>query len=285
MSTDLWASKLRASRALLDECRADAETARSAAVSVAERRRAVTLARRKLNRLDDVLDVLDDCARDGVVSDGEAAEREAIAREMQREARGVRSACASAEVELERGAGGGGGSAAGTMSSVTAAIGRGVSEAAATVAGAAGDLATRATEAVPGLERAATLVIPGAAKRDGETRETRAMTTRELIDHQTEQMKVQDDALEGLDKLVGSLKTTSEAIHDEVALQQKLVEDLEADFAHTQERMRKLRKQGFKLAGEKNEEERERLDRNEVLAEMRAKLERPQQEDSSCSIM
>lgn len=284
MSTDVWASKLRASHALLDECRADVERARSGALSGAERARALTLARRKLNRLDDVLDVLDDCARDGGVSDGEAAERETIAREMQREARGVRSACAKAEMELE-GSGAVGGGSAGTMNSVTAAIGRGVSEAAATVAGAAGSLATRATEAVPGLERAATLVIPGAAKRDGETRETRAMTTRELIDHQTEQMKGQDDALEGLDKLVGSLKTTSEAIHDEVVLQQKLVEDLEADFAHTQERMRKLRKQGFKLAGEKNEEERERLDRNEVLAEMRAKLERPQQEESSCSIM
>lgn len=285
MSSDVWASKLRAARALMDECRADVATARDARVGGAERKRALMLARRKLNRLDDVLDVLDDCARDGVANDGEAAEREMIAREMQRDARAVRSACASAEVELDRGTETGGGSVTGTVGMMTAAIGRGVTEAAATVAGAAGDLATRATEAVPGLERAATMVIPAATKPDGETRETRAMTTKELIDHQTEQMRGQDDALEGLDKLVGNLKTTSEAIHDEVVLQQKLVEDLEADFTHTQERMRKLRKQGFKLAGEKNEEERERLDRNEVLAEMRAKLERPQQEESSCSIM
>ena len=71
-------------------------------------------------------------------------------------------------------------------------------------------------------------------------------------------------------------RTTSEAIHGEVVLQAKLVEDLEADFSHTSDRMKKLRKQGFKLAGEKNEEERERLDRNEVIEEMRAKLGREQ---------
>ena len=61
----------------------------------------------------------------------------------------------------------------------------------------------------------------------------------------------------------------SEAIHEEVKLQAKLVEDLEADFSHTSDRMRKLRKQGFKLAGEKNEEAREKIDKEEALAEMR----------------
>ena len=132
------------------------------------------------------------------------------------------------------------------------------------------------------MERAVTMAT-AASTRDA--RETRAMNTRELIDHQTEQMKTQDEALDGLDALVGTLKTTSVAIHDEVELQRKLVEDLEADFAHTSDRMRKLRKQGFKLAGERNEEERERLDRNEALAEMRAKLEKPAQDESSCSIM
>jgi len=113
------------------------------------------------------------------------------------------------------------------------------------------------------------------------------MDTTELIDHQTTQMKSQDAALEGLDSLVGNLRVTSEAIHEEVKLQAKLVEDLEADFSHTSDRMRKLRKQGFKLAGEKNEEAREKIDREEALAEMREKLKlksNTQVEDSSCVV-
>jgi len=40
---------------------------------------------------------------------------------------------------------------------------------------------------------------------------------------------------------------------EEVDLQARMVEDLDKDFSHTQERMKKLRTQGFKLAGEKNE--------------------------------
>ena len=168
------------------------------------------------------------------------------------------------------------------MSALGAAIGKGVSDAATSVSNAAGGLvasASRAAESVPALERAATMVIP--SRRDEESRATRAMDTRELIEHQTAQIRGQDDALEGLDKLVENLKTTSEAIHGEVVLQAKLVEDLEADFSHTSDRMKKLRKQGFKLAGEKNEEERERLDRNEVIEEMRAKLGREQRAESA----
>ena len=168
------------------------------------------------------------------------------------------------------------------MSALGAAIGKGVSDAATSVSNAAGGLvasASRAAESVPALERAATMVIP--SRKDEESRATRAMDTRELIEHQTAQIRGQDDALEGLDKLVENLKTTSEAIHGEVVLQAKLVEDLEADFSHTSDRMKKLRKQGFKLAGEKNEEERERLDRNEVIEEMRAKLGREQRAESA----
>jgi len=127
------------------------------------------------------------------------------------------------------------------------------------------------------------MVMPKMQDGNREGKETRSMDTVDLIQHQSEQMREQDDALDDLDALVGSLKVTSEAIHDEVALQARLVEGLEADFSHTSDRMRKLRKQGFKLAGEKNEEERERLDRKEVIEEMRAKLQ-PPEEESACVI-
>jgi septal ring factor EnvC (AmiA/AmiB activator) len=172
------------------------------------------------------------------------------------------------------------------VSALGAAIGRGMSDAATSVSNAAGGLvasASRAAESVPALERAATMVLP--SKKDEESRATRAMDTRELLEHQTAQIRGQDDALEGLDKLVENLKTTSEAIHSEVVLQAKLVEDLEADFSHTSDRMKKLRKQGFKLSGEKNEEEREKLDRKEVIDEMRAKLGREERsDDGGCVI-
>jgi len=146
----------------------------------------------------------------------------------------------------------------------------------------------KASDSAAAIELAATtMVMPERAESQRQRAMTKAMDTRELIDHQTTQMKNQDAALEGLDSLVGNLRVTSEAIHEEVKLQAKLVEDLEADFSHTSDRMRKLRKQGFKLAGEKNEEARERIDKEEALAEMREKLKlksKAQEEDSSCVV-
>ena len=293
--TDAWTTKLRATRQLVNELRADVGAVRATNASSERdgdpttkssetaRARALALARRKLNRLDDLLDVLDDCAREGARDDAEIEARERTVEEFQREARRLRGDVAKATetrtttsatttttttTTRELGA---------NVSALGAAIGKGVSDAATSVSNAAGGLvasASRAAESVPALERAATMVIP--SRKDEESRATRAMDTRELIEHQTAQIRGQDDALEGLDKLVENLKTTSEAIHGEVVLQAKLVEDLEADFSHTSDRMKKLRKQGFKLAGEKNEEERERLDRNEVIEEMRAKLGREQ---------
>ena len=292
--TDAWTTKLRATRQLLNELRADVgalsatKSSDDPATKSSEtaRARALALARRKLNRLDDLLDVLDDCTREGARDDGEIEGRERTVEEFQREARRLRgdvanatetrpttSAATTTTTTREFGA---------NVSAFGAAIGKGVSDAATSVSNAAGGLvasASRAAESVPALERAATMVIP--SRRDEESRATRAMDTHELIEHQTAQIRGQDDALEGLDKLVENLKTTSEAIHGEVVLQAKLVEDLEADFSHTSDRMKKLRKQGFKLAGEKNEEERERLDRNEVIEEMRAKLGREQREESA----
>ena len=292
--TDAGTTTLRATRQLLNELRADGgalsatKSSDDPATKSSEtaRARALALARRKLNRLDDLLDVLDDCTRERARDDGEIEGRERTVEEFQREARRLRgdvanatgtrpttSAATTTTTTREFGA---------NVSAFGAAIGKGVSDAATSVSNAAGGLvasASRAAESVPALERAATMVIP--SRRDEESRATRAMDTRELIEHQTAQIRGQDDALEGLDKLVENLKTTSEAIHGEVVLQAKLVEDLEADFSHTSDRMKKLRKQGFKLAGEKNEEERERLDRNEVIEEMRAKLGREQRAESA----
>lgn len=299
MSSEIWSTKLRATRQLLNELRADvADAATAAATSTvsstfntkasssaaeADRARRTAINRRKLNRLDDLLDVLEDCMDDGARDDDEARERRALVEEFQREARRLRAAATDADrraatANAEMASSG----VAGGASGVVAAIGATASRAVEVVGSAAGDF-VRAAESVPGVERAATMMK--LKPNDSETRETRGLDTEELIEYQSRQLKGQDDALDGLDKLVGSLKSTSTAIHKEVELQAKLVDDLEADFAHTSERMKQLRKQGFKLAGEKNEAERERLDRNEVIAEMQAKLALDNGEDAgSCAI-
>ena len=301
--SDAWTTKLAATRRLLDELRVDvASSSREEDGNTnhqrhdAERARATALARRKLNRLDDLLDILEDCASDGDASEEERRAREAQVREFRKEARRIRGAAAatkaSRDVDASAGANGGASDVGANVRRVGEAIGRGVSDAAASVSQAAGGLVASATskanDSAAAIELAATtMVMPERAESQRQRAMTKAMDTRELIDHQTTQMKNQDAALEGLDSLVGNLRVTSEAIHEEVKLQAKLVEDLEADFSHTSDRMRKLRKQGFKLAGEKNEEAREKIDKEEALAEMREKLKlksKTQEEDSSCVV-
>jgi hypothetical protein len=296
--SDVWTTKLAATRQLLNELRADVAASREDDANTnhrrndAERARATALARRKLNRLDDLLDILEDCA-----SDGGASEDEAQVREFRKEARRLRGESAAAtkasrDVDAGANASVGASDVGANVRRVGAAIGRGVSDAAASVSQAAGGLVASATskasESAAAIELAATsVVMPERAESQRQRAMTKAMDTTELIDHQTTQMKSQDAALEGLDSLVGNLRVTSEAIHEEVKLQAKLVEDLEADFSHTSDRMRKLRKQGFKLAGEKNEEAREKIDREEALAEMREKLKlksNTEVEDSSCVV-
>ena len=310
--SDAWTTKLAATRRLLDELRVDvASSSREEDGNTnhqrhdAERARATALARRKLNRLDDLLDILEDCASDGDASEEETRAREGQVREFRKEARRIRGAAAAAtkasrepmaemvtDVDASAGANGGATDVGANVRRVGEAIGRGVSDAAASVSQAAGGLVASATskasDSAAAIELAATtMVMPERAESQRQRAMTKAMDTRELIDHQTTQMKNQDAALEGLDSLVGNLRVTSEAIHEEVKLQAKLVEDLEADFSHTSDRMRKLRKQGFKLAGEKNEEAREKIDKEEALAEMREKLKlksKAQEEDSSCVV-
>lgn len=304
--SDVWTTKLRATRQLLNELRADAangfsaedahgntkaSTSNHSSSADADRARRVAVTRRKLNRLDDLLDVLEDCVGEGAENDEDIRAREETVNAFQREARELRGALNREPTISAANANDRGGHAAKSTTSANvqafgAVIGKSVSSAATTVGNVAGDFvasASRAAEKVPGLDRAATMVMPKMQDGNREGKETRSMDTVDLIQHQSEQMREQDDALDDLDALVGSLKVTSEAIHDEVALQARLVEDLEADFSHTSDRMRKLRKQGFKLAGEKNEEERERLDRKEVIEEMRAKLQ-PPEEESACVI-
>jgi|TARA_B100001142_G_scaffold128044_1_gene129923 hypothetical protein len=96
---------------------------------------------------------------------------------------------------------------------------------------------------------------------------TEATSAEELLETQRRQIEAQDEAMDKLDGLVGKLKSTSFKIADEVELQAKMVDDLTEDFAHTQARLKKLRKQGFKLAGEgKNDAERERMEHEETMA-------------------
>lgn len=97
--------------------------------------------------------------------------------------------------------------------------------------------------------------------------------------------------MDKLDGLVGKLKMTSNMIKDEVDLQAKMVEDLDKDFTHTQDRMKKLRKQGFKLSGEKNAEAKEEYEKQEALQEMQKNLPSYQREmakkkeEDNCVIM
>ena len=56
---------------------------------------------------------------------------------------------------------------------------------------------------------------------------------------QKTQMQKQDESLESLDGLVGKLRVTSGMIKEEVDLQARMVEDLDADFTHTQNRLKK----------------------------------------------
>ena len=107
-------------------------------------------------------------------------------------------------------------------------------------------------------------------------------------------MNAQDETLEKLIPLTEKLNDTAGMICDEVNLQSRMVEDLGRDFRHTQERQKKLRKQGFKLSGQKNEEEKERAEREEAMEELRKQVtlqqvqnsyEQEEEEESGCVVM
>ena len=206
-------------------------------------------------------------------------------REFRKEARRIRGAAAgrvtkaSRDVDASAGANGGATDVGANVRRVGEAIGRGVSDAAASVSQAAGGLVASATSKASDL---------GGGHRAGGDDDGDAGTGGESASARDDQGdgyegvdRSSDDADEESGRGVGGVGFVGgefaawqqKAIHEEVKLQAKLVEDLEADFSHTSDRMRKLRKQGFKLAGEKNEEAREKIDKEEALAEMRRKTQ------------
>jgi hypothetical protein len=105
--SDVWTTKLRATRQLLNELRADAangfsaedahgntkaSTSNQSSSADADRARRVAVTRRKLNRLDDLLDVLEDCVGEGAENDEDIRAREETVNAFQREARELRGA-------------------------------------------------------------------------------------------------------------------------------------------------------------------------------------------------
>ena len=138
---------------------------------------------------------------------------------------------------------------------------------------------------------AATATAQEQMRKHEEAAAVRGLSSKELLELQQTQMRKQDDAMDKLDGLVGKLKMTSNMIKDEVDLQAKMVEDLDKDFTHTQNRMKKLRKQGFKLSGEKNAEAKEEYEKKEALQEMQKNLPSYQREmakkkeEDNCVIM
>lgn len=228
-----------------------------------DRARFNALQRRKLQRFEDIVDDLDDLATDGSPSARELGERQKVIEDFRAEARRLSASFSGSNIP-----------AAGAYEDAAAEAAK------AGVLGKLNHIAAlaRSTAGLAAGELGAKLGaklgagVQETLKKPEETSSTRILSSLQLLELQRKQMKSQDNTMEALDSLVGRLKTTSRMIHDEVDLQARMVEDLDKDFSHTQDRMKKLRKQGFKLAGEKNEEEREKMDRAEVLEEMKKKV-------------
>lgn len=227
-----------------------------------DRARFNALQRRKLQRFEDIVDDLEDLVTDGSPSARELGERQKMIDDFRAEARRLSASFSGSNIP-----------AAGTDEDATAAAEKAgvlgklnhIADMAKSTAGlAAGELGAKLGAGVAGVQET--------FKKPEESSTTRSLSSQQLLELQRKQMKQQDNIMNDLDGLVGRLKTTSRMIHDEVDLQARMVEDLDKDFTHTQDRMKKLRKQGFKLAGEKNEAEREKMDRAEVMEEMKKKV-------------
>ena len=280
--------------------------------------------RRKLQRFEDLIDDLEDLTADGDPSTAEREDRDAAVEAMRAEAKrladGIKAAAAAVAAaaaaaanspESTAGQAHPGGEATGDGDTTNdegvgslATLGRVADAARASVAGAVagaagGDLGgklaekLRVSEVGDKLKDAAGAV--GLARRDdGETSTTKGLSSKELLDVQRAQMNAQDETLEKLIPLTEKLNDTAGMICDEVNLQSRMVEDLGRDFRHTQERQKKLRKQGFKLSGQKNEEEKERAEREEAMEELRKQVtlqqvqnsyEQEEEEESGCVVM
>jgi len=288
--------------------------------------------RRKLQRFEDLIDDLGDLTADGDPSTTEREERESAIESMRVEAKrladGINAAAAAAatpptpppgEKEGDASKDGDAASKEGDAASkdgdgsmdedagAFASLGRMADAAKASVAGAvagaaAGELGTvlkdtlKVSTSEVGDKLKDGLGAVGLGRREGEeTSSTKGLSSRELLDVQRAQMNAQDETLEKLIPLTEKLNDTAELICDEVDLQSRMVEDLERDFRHTQDRQKKLRKQGFKLSGQKNEEEKERAEREEAMEELRKQVtlqqvqhsyeKEEEEEDSGCVVM
>ena len=281
--------------------------------------------RRKLQRFEDLIDDLGDLTADGDPSTTEREERESAIESMRVEAKrladGINAAAAAAatpptpppgEKEGDASKEGDAASKDGDASidedaGALASLGRMADAAKASVAGAVAGAATgelgtvlkdtlKVSTSEVGDKLKDGLGAVGLGRREGEeTSSTKGLSSRELLDVQRAQMNAQDETLEKLIPLTEKLNDTAELICDEVDLQSRMVEDLERDFRHTQDRQKKLRKQGFKLSGQKNEEEKERAEREEAMEELRKQVtlqqvqhsyeKEEEEEDSGCVVM
>lgn len=226
-----------------------------------DRVRFIALQRRKLQRFDDIVDDLEDLMTDGSPSSAELEARRDVIGEFREDVRRLNATFAG-----------------GTPSVVVEEPPETVLGKLDNIAGSVKSEAARVTGEVNAAVAGAASTATAAQKKQDEAAAVRGLSSQELLQLQRSQMRKQDDALDQLDSMVGKLKMTSDMIRKEVDVQARMVEDLDKDFSHTQSRMKKLRKQGFKLAGEKNGEDQEKLERAEAMKEMKKNLPSHQRE-------
>ena len=241
-----------------------------------DRVRFTALQRRKLQRFEDIVDDLEDLVTDGSPSSAELEERHELIVSFREDARrlnatfsgGVPSVTEEAEPET-------------VLGKLENAMSRAKSELSA--------VSSNVNATVTGAAAVASEQI----KKQESDQQVRGLSSQELLQLQRSQMRKQDNAMDQLDSLVGKLKMTSNMIREEVDTQAQMVEDLDKDFSHTQSRMKKLRKQGFKLAGDKHGKEKEKMQREEAMEDLKKNLpshqremkEQKEQSGSECVVM
>ena len=197
-----------------------------------DRARFLTLRRRKLQRFEDIVDDLQDLVTDGSPTSRELEDREKIIEEFREEARRLSASFRWRRTQCLRG-GKGARNDAGKVRN-TSSTWRGRKR------WRCGVRSTRKS-------RAATATAQEQMWKHEEAAAVRGLSSKELLELQQTQMRKQDDAMDKLDGLVGKLKMTSNMIKDEVDLQAKMVEDLDKDFTHTQNRMEEAPEAGVQV--------------------------------------
>ena len=229
-----------------------------------ERIRITALQRRKLQRFEDIVDDLEDLVTDGGPTSRELEDRQGTVDAFREDIRRLNASFAggapSVLVEEEP---------VGVMGQLEQ------------IADIARSKAAMVTGEVNATLGAASAAAAETFKKHEEAAAIRGLSSEELLALQKTQMQKQDESLESLDGIVGKLRVTSGMIKEEVDLQARMVEDLDADFTHTQNRLKKLRKQGFKLSGEKNAAEKEKAEKAEAMAEMQKNLPSYQREQAA----